>query len=157
TVSPPPPASSFTQPSAGLLPPVPPPSAIGSTSAATQGGQPQGRPADAAAQPQPGAATAPQPIVPVTANDGPRRTRSTPTAVTPPIPVPAPSSAPPSRPTVSTVPQVDSYDEETYRLKAGDTFAKISIAHYNTDKYAKALERWNVNHPQAMEKLRTDP
>jgi nucleoid-associated protein YgaU len=54
-------------------------------------------------------------------------------------------------------PQVESWDEETYRIKAGDNFARISAAHYNTDKYAKALERFNVNHPQAGEHMRMDP
>jgi hypothetical protein len=52
---------------------------------------------------------------------------------------------------------VESYDEEAYRLKPGDTFAKISAAHFNTDKYAKALERFNVNHPFATDNMRLDP
>src|SRR5262249_27458978 len=46
---------------------------------------------------------------------------------------------------------------EMYRLKPGDTFAKISVTHFNSDKYAKALERFNVNHPQANDNMRLDP
>jgi hypothetical protein len=155
TMTPPPPASTASQPSAGLLPPIPPPDAMGTTDATGQAGHLQARATDAAPQQQAGAS--PQPIVPVSANDNPRRIGTTPTAVTPPIPVPAPVSAPTSRAAVLTPQQVDSYDEETYRLKPGDTFTKISTSHYNTDKYAKALERWNVNHPQATESMRADP
>src|SRR5262249_17556559 len=43
------------------------------------------------------------------------------------------------------------------RAKAGDTFERISTAHFNTDKYADALRRFNVTHPGANDKMRADP
>jgi hypothetical protein len=157
TVPPPPPANSSTRPAAELLPPIPPPDATRSIAANAQPDRAQGKPADAPSSADARTGATGQTIVPVSANDNPRRIGTTPTAVTPPIAVPSPGSAPPARPAASIVPQVDSYDEETYRLKPGDTFEKISAAHYNTDRYAKALERWNVLHPQASDSLRAEP
>ncbi len=53
--------------------------------------------------------------------------------------------------------QVDSYDEETYLCKAGDTFAAISTKFYLTEKYSQALLLFNRNHPRAMAGVRQDP
>ncbi len=98
-----------------------------------------------------------QSIVPVSASDNPRPIGAMPTATTPPIAVPTPGGGLSARSSASAAPQVESYDEEVYRTRAGDTFAKISQSHFNTDKYDKALERFNVEHPQASDALRQDP
>ncbi len=55
------------------------------------------------------------------------------------------------------VPRVESYDEETYICKAGDTFAGISTRYYYTDKYALALLRFNRNHPLAAVGIAQEP
>lgn len=55
------------------------------------------------------------------------------------------------------LPQVDSYDEETYRCKPNDSFRAISTQYYNSDKYAQALWLFNRNHPLATDALRQDP
>jgi hypothetical protein len=52
---------------------------------------------------------------------------------------------------------VDSFDEEEYRLKAGETLATVSMQFYRTDKYAQALLLFNRNHPLASPGLRQDP
>jgi hypothetical protein len=98
-----------------------------------------------------------QSIVPVSASDNPRPIGAMPTATTPPIAVPTPGGGLSARSSAPAAPQVESYDEEVYRTRAGDTFAKISQSHFNTDKYDKALERFNVEHPQASDALRQDP
>jgi len=98
-----------------------------------------------------------QPVVQASATDNPRPVGEAPTATTPPIVVPPPGALSPARAAAPTTPQVESYDEETYRIKSGDTFDRISAAHFNTDKYAKALERWNASHPQASDNLRANP
>lgn len=139
TVAPPPPAPAAA-PTVGLLPPAPPSAATGALARAETGG-----------------ASNPQPIVPVSGTENPRPVGAMPTASTPPIAVPSPSNPPAPRATVPTTPQVESYDEELYRIKPGDTLEKISREHFNTDKYAEALKRWNANHPQASDKLRADP
>jgi hypothetical protein len=71
----------------------------------------------------------------------------------PPIAAPSASRLAP----VSATPQVDSYDEETYRLKPGDSFRTISQAKYYTEKYERALMLWNRNHPRASDGARQDP
>jgi nucleoid-associated protein YgaU len=58
---------------------------------------------------------------------------------------------------VSTPGQVESYDEETYKLKPGDSYRRISLSAYNTDRYERALMLWNRNHPQASDGARQDP
>jgi nucleoid-associated protein YgaU len=72
-------------------------------------------------------------------------------------PITAPAPLPGSRSTAGGAPEVDSYDEETYRLRPGDTYRKLSLAFYNTEKYERALELWNRNHPQASDGARQDP
>lgn len=81
------------------------------------------------------------------------------TAVSPPIVVPGPGggSVPKSTPTVPTIPQVESFDEETYACKAGDSFAAISKQKYLTECYAQALLVYNRNHPQASDGVRQEP
>jgi LysM domain len=74
------------------------------------------------------------------------------TAVTPPIPTPVPS-----RPPVSQVPQVDSYDEQSYHCKPGDTLTSLSSQYYNSDKYDQALLLFNREHPMASDGIRQDP
>jgi nucleoid-associated protein YgaU len=53
--------------------------------------------------------------------------------------------------------QVDSYDEETYLCKQGDTFAGISTKFYQSEKYSQALLLFNRNHPRATAGVRQDP
>jgi len=66
-------------------------------------------------------------------------------------------TAPIRRIPVSSAPEVESFDEEVYRCKAGDSFDKISQRYYQTDKYAQALEAFNRNHPQAGDAIRQQP
>jgi hypothetical protein len=153
-MAPPPPAAGIAPPSATLLPPKLPADA----GIRTDAGPVPDRTPPAATAPAPQSQPAPaQSILQTSATDNPRRIGVAPTASTPPITVPSPGAALSSRPAAPITPQVDSWDEETYRIKAGDTFARISAGHFNTDKYAKALERWNANHPQASDNLRADP
>jgi hypothetical protein len=72
----------------------------------------------------------------------------------PPIVVPAP---PGSRPLVNIVPQVESYDEETYVCKQADTFRSICRDYYRAETYERALLLFNRNHPRAADGLRQDP
>jgi hypothetical protein len=58
---------------------------------------------------------------------------------------------------IGTISQVESYDEETYSFKPGDTFRTISQAFYRTDKYERALLLFNRNHPLAADGIRLDP
>jgi hypothetical protein len=54
-------------------------------------------------------------------------------------------------------PQVDAYDEMTYRCQPQDTFATVSTKFYRTDKYARALQMFNRNHPRATDGVKLDP
>jgi nucleoid-associated protein YgaU len=51
---------------------------------------------------------------------------------------------------------VESYDEETYQCASNDSFRSISLAYYHTDKYEKALQLFNRNHPLAADPLKQD-
>lgn len=73
----------------------------------------------------------------------------------PPITVPAASSG--ARPPLALAPQVESFDEEEYRVKQGDTFQAICTRFYQTDKYAPALLLFNRNHPLASPGVRQEP
>ena len=65
---------------------------------------------------------------------------------------------PPPTPTaVSVAPQVEAYDELTYRCKPDDTFAKVSQQFFQSDRYARALQMHNRGHPQATEGVLHDP
>ena len=50
--------------------------------------------------------------------------------------------------------EVESFDEEIYRCRTGDSFAKISQRYYQTDRYGQALEAFNRNHPQDGDAIR---
>ncbi len=78
------------------------------------------------------------------------------TRTSPPIAVPVPPSSS-GRTTSNFVPQVESYDEETYRCKAGDTLENVSQRYFATDKYARALLLFNRNHPRPAAGLASDP
>jgi nucleoid-associated protein YgaU len=78
-----------------------------------------------------------------------------PGASTPPITVQGTTTTQP-RP-VSAAPQVESFDEEAYRCKPGDTFESISQRFYHTDKYARALLLFNRSHPMVSEGLQQNP
>jgi nucleoid-associated protein YgaU len=85
------------------------------------------------------------------------------TAASPPIAVPVPgtssqaaaSPASPSSPNL--VPRVDSYDEETYLCKSGDTLQQISKKFYNSEDYHLALLLFNRSHPRATATIWKDP
>lgn len=77
------------------------------------------------------------------------------TADSPPIAVPVPSAA--VAPVPPSVSAVESYDEETYLCKANDTFKSISMEHYHTDIYDRALLLFNRNHPRANDAIRQEP
>jgi nucleoid-associated protein YgaU len=72
----------------------------------------------------------------------------------PPVVVQGPS--PGSRPTAP-APQVESFDEETYRCKPGDTFESICEAKYLSPKFAQALLLFNRNHPLAAPGVLQNP
>jgi nucleoid-associated protein YgaU len=80
----------------------------------------------------------------------------------PPIGAPARGDSPaiavaPGGAYSSAVPQVDSYDEETYICKTSETFETISERFYHTKKYDRALLLFNRNHPRGADSLRQDP
>jgi hypothetical protein len=85
----------------------------------------------------------------------------------PPIPVNVPggpagaggAAAPgvSGRPAVYSDSKVESYDEETYICKPGDTFASICNDKYRTDKYSQALLMHNRSHPVAADGIRSEP
>jgi hypothetical protein len=93
----------------------------------------------------------PAPVIP---SSIPPMTGSKP--VEPVSPTPAPSPRAPARPAIPAPPRVESFDEEEYRLKAGDTFESISTHFYRTPKYAAALALFNRNHPLAPIGMRQD-
>ena len=68
-------------------------------------------------------------------------------ALTPALVAPAPANTGPA----TTQPQVESFDEETYRVRPGDNFQAISHSHYQTESYAQALVEFNRNHPLTSE------
>jgi hypothetical protein len=62
----------------------------------------------------------------------------------------------PAAPRAPAVPQVESFPEESYRCRPGDTFASISLAKYRTQAYADALLLFNRNHPLADDNLQAE-
>jgi hypothetical protein len=48
---------------------------------------------------------------------------------------------------------VQVFDEYEYTCKPGDSFASISKQYLLSDKYAKALQRHNMNHARASEQM----
>jgi hypothetical protein len=155
TVAPPPAAGTGTGASAVLLPPK----SQSEGPARAESGSTGVTPARAVGGP--GVDVPPergaQPVVQTSANDNPRRVGAVPNVSTPAISVPVPGGTATPRPTTPNKPKVESWDEETYRIKAGDTFDQISMAHFNSKSYADALRRFNVTHPQASDKMRADP
>lgn len=67
-----------------------------------------------------------------------------------PIPVPVP-------PATTTVPMVESYDEEMYPCKAEDSFDSICERFYHAKKYAQALVLFNRDHPRGADGVCKDP
>jgi hypothetical protein len=94
------------------------------------------------------------------------RTRETSSQATPPVATPIKLATPPMvarapaddsvQVTAPGSAQVESYDEEAYRCSANDTFRSISLAYYRTDKYERALQLFNRNHPLAADALKQD-
>jgi hypothetical protein len=58
---------------------------------------------------------------------------------------------------VSVAPNVDSYDELRYSCTADDTYPKLSQRFYQNEKYARALQLFNSNHPRATDAVRQNP
>jgi nucleoid-associated protein YgaU len=54
-------------------------------------------------------------------------------------------------------PQVESFDEEEYRVRSGDTIQSICQRFYQTERYAQALLLFNRNHPLASPGVRQEP
>lgn len=85
-----------------------------------------------------------------------------------PLPLPTPPSSPlgsgsdkpvasagtqaPPQP-VSKGPSVTVYDEQDYSCQSGDSWGEISKHFYQTDQYAKALQRHNQNHARASDQM----
>jgi hypothetical protein len=87
-----------------------------------------------------------RPTNPVTTSSNPLL----PLGASPPIAVPTPTVA-------ARMPQVESYDEETYLWRTNDSFEAISGRFYNSKNYAQALLLFNRNHPRAAAALAKDP
>jgi len=100
----------------------------------------------------------PVPIPPEGVNPAPMQSNVGVIPPEPPAPVGPPPPAPaPVRPAPTvggSAPLVDSWDEQTYVCKPGDNYASICVAIYKTDKYARALEAYNRNHPRAGDAMR---
>jgi nucleoid-associated protein YgaU len=71
--------------------------------------------------------------------------------------VPIPPSASAGRTGGNFVPQVESYDEEIYLCRAGDTLETICQRYYQSDGYARALLLFNRNHPRPASGVAKDP
>jgi hypothetical protein len=74
-----------------------------------------------------------------------------------PNPVPAVTTSRGPVTSGNLLPEVDSYDEETYLCMQGDSFEEISLKFYQNKKYAQALSSFNRNHPRAAAALAQNP
>ena len=127
------------------LPPLPTgPSGVGSFSTASQ--ENRGTRLGAATPPPNQLAQVPRPSTPFEGGSGESHGNLPPLGGSPPVMSPAP-----------VVPQVESYDEQMYRWKAGDTFGAIARNYYGSDRYEKALLLFNRDHPRAADGVRLDP
>src|SRR5262249_40944097 len=145
TTSPPalPGESPRTEPGANLLPPVVTTPSGAADPSRGPGPVPSGPPESV---PAPGAPTNGPPAVPPARGPGappsgaPSRPPVAVGASAPDSTPPIPAAAAPSvvLPVAGTTPQVESYDEETYRARPGETFQSISQRHYQSDRYAQA-------------------
>jgi hypothetical protein len=63
----------------------------------------------------------------------------------------------PTRPAAPPEPRRDSYLEEQYRWKSGDSFAALSTQVYQSPKYADALLKYNQDYPLATREMRQSP
>lgn len=88
----------------------------------------------------------PRPSTPFEGGSGESHGNLPPLGGSPPVMNPAP-----------VVPQVESYDEQMYRWKTGDTFQAIARTYYGSDRYEKALLLFNRDHPRAADGVRLDP
>ena len=53
-------------------------------------------------------------------------------------------------------PRTEVYDVKKYTCQAGDTWEKLSKAHYGEETAAAALREFNRNHPRADDRVRAD-
>lgn len=72
-----------------------------------------------------------------------------PTASTRPITAPTPVSAGSA--------SVESYDQEVYISKPGDSFKRLSQQYYQSDRYEQALQQFNRDHPLAQADFKKNP
>ncbi len=93
-----------------------------------------------------GAAQQPAPIPPL---------GTQPSAVSPPIPAPSPGGIVQASASGGAV--VDSFDEEAYVCRSGDTFRSISEQYYRSPRYERALLLFNRDHPRSGESIRQEP
>jgi nucleoid-associated protein YgaU len=68
-----------------------------------------------------------------------------------------PFTAPFTRPAAPPEPKRDSYLEEQYRWRPGDSFAAISTQFYKSPNYADALLKYNQDYPLATREMRQNP
>jgi nucleoid-associated protein YgaU len=80
----------------------------------------------------------PNRVVPPAAPEAPAATLQA------PLPTP---QAPGIRPAAGAVPQADAFDEDIHSCKEGDTYRTVSQQFYLTDRYEKALQRYNRDYP----------
>lgn len=152
----PPPENGLQIPAPGKVAGNPPglgsPAAASATqtfpAAAASSPVPPGNAATPPAPPVSSAFPSPAPIRPATAE--PPRSPTPPSPVVPPIGTPPAVGAPPIRvpavPATPSQPQVEVYDEVTYRSKVADTMESICKEKYGAEKYAPALLQFNRNH-----------
>lgn len=159
---------------------APPPANSGSFGAPPgpgMGGQPGAMPAPSpglTAQPSPTPLEAPRPTaIPTATGNGlaaapqgdargmPGFGGASASVVTTPMLASAAGHTPPIAPVPAATmnsPQVDSYDEQMHRARPGDSFAAISQQYYDgSDRYAKALQQFNLNHPMAPTGMAQNP
>jgi hypothetical protein len=60
-------------------------------------------------------------------------------------------------PLTSSLPEVESYDEEMYLCKTGDTTEAICEQYYHTRKYSRALLMFNRAHPRVADGIQKEP
>jgi nucleoid-associated protein YgaU len=108
----------------------------------------------------------PIPPAPLSADDAPSPAQPIPDArPMPPVGAPSAATTPAIQigtPTVqprppAAAPQVDSFDEEMYRCRGGDTFEGISQRFFGAPEYSQALLLFNRAHPMAAQGLQQMP
>jgi hypothetical protein len=65
------------------------------------------------------------------------------------------AATPAAQPLVGNAAEVESYDEETYICRPNETFRSISQSYFQSDRYDRALQLFNRNHPLANDVMKS--